>query len=64
MSKRFSHLRNRGVIGVGIFKIRQASEIMMLIELLVKHIPIAEKLMEIKGVGIKTVSGFLVESGI
>lgn len=38
-------------------------EIMTLIELLVKQIPMAEKLMEIKGVGIKTVSGFLAEVG-
>ena len=36
-------------------------EIMTLIESLVKQIPMAEKLMEIKGVGIKTVSGFLAE---
>ena len=38
-------------------------EIMLLIEELVKQIPMAEKLMEIKGVGIKTVSGFLAEVG-
>ena len=38
-------------------------EIMTLIETLVKQIPMAEKLMEIKGVGIKTVSGFLAEVG-
>lgn len=38
-------------------------EIMTLIESLVKQIPMAEKLMEIKGVGIKTVSGFLAEVG-
>jgi len=38
-------------------------EIMTLIEELVKQIPMAEKLMEIKGVGIKTVSGFLAEVG-
>ena len=38
-------------------------EVMFLIEELVKQIPMAEKLMEIKGVGIKTVSGFLAEVG-
>ena len=38
-------------------------EVMSLIEELVKQIPMAEKLMEIKGVGIKTVSGFLAEVG-
>lgn len=38
-------------------------EVMLLIEKLVKQIPMAEKLMEIKGVGIKTVSGFLAEVG-
>ena len=38
-------------------------EIMSLIESLVKRIPMAEKLLEIKGVGIKTVSGFLAEVG-
>ena len=38
-------------------------EIMTLIETLVKQIPMAEKLMEIKGVGLKTVSGFLAEVG-
>lgn len=38
-------------------------EVMTLIEELVKEIPMAEKLMEIKGVGIKTVSGFLAEVG-
>lgn len=36
---------------------------MTLIEELVKKIPMAEKLLEIKGVGIKTVSGFLAEVG-
>jgi transposase len=36
---------------------------MVLIENLVKQIPMAEKLMEIKGEGIKTVSGFLAEVG-
>ena len=38
-------------------------EIMSLIERLVKQIPMAEKLLEIKGVGIKTVSGFIAEVG-
>lgn len=38
-------------------------EVMLLIEELVKQIPMSEKLMEIKGVGIKTVSGFLAEVG-
>jgi hypothetical protein len=38
-------------------------EIMLLIEELVAKIPMAEKLMEIKGVGLKTVSGFLAEVG-
>lgn len=38
-------------------------EVIVLIEELVKQIPMAEKLMEIKGVGIKTVSGFLAEVG-
>ena len=38
-------------------------EVMTLIEGLVKQIPMAEKLLEIKGVGIKTVSGFLAEVG-
>ena len=38
-------------------------EVMTLIEELVKQIPMAEKLMDIKGVGIKTVSGFLAEVG-
>ena len=36
-------------------------EVMGLIEGLVNQIPMAEKLLEIKGVGIKTVSGFLAE---
>jgi hypothetical protein len=34
-----------------------------MIEELVKQIPMAEKMMDIKGVGIKTVSGFLAEVG-
>lgn len=38
-------------------------EIMALIEELVKKIPMTEKLLAIKGVGIKTVSGFLAEVG-
>ena len=38
-------------------------EVMDLIEELVNQIPMAEKLLEIKGVGIKTVSGFLAEVG-
>lgn len=38
-------------------------EVMTLIEELVKQIPMAEKLMDIKGVGIKTVSEFLAEIG-
>ncbi|MFR5690081.1 MAG: IS110 family transposase [Lachnospiraceae bacterium] len=38
-------------------------EVMELIEELVNQIPMAEKLMEIKGVGIRTVSGFLAEVG-
>ena len=36
---------------------------MVLIEELVRKIPMAEKLLEIKGVGIRTVSGFLAEVG-
>lgn len=38
-------------------------EVMLLIEELIKQITMAEKLMEIKGVGIKNVSGFLAEVG-
>ena len=38
-------------------------EVMLLIEELVRKIPMAEKLLEIKGVGIRTVSGFLAEVG-
>ena len=38
-------------------------EVMDLINELVSQIPMAEKLLEIKGVGIKTVSGFLAEVG-
>lgn len=36
-------------------------KIMELIEELCHQIPMAEKLLEIKGVGMKTVSGFLVQ---
>ena len=39
-------------------------EVMVLIEELVRKIPMAEKLLEIKGVGIRTVSGFLAEVGL
>lgn len=38
-------------------------EVMALIEELVTQIPMAKKLLEIKGVGIKTISGFLAEVG-
>ena len=38
-------------------------EVMTLIDELVKQIPMAEKLLEIKGVGMRTVSGFLAEVG-
>lgn len=38
-------------------------EVMRLIEELVNQIPMAEKLLQIKGVGMKTVSGFLAEVG-
>ena len=38
-------------------------EVMVLIEELVRKIPMAEKRLEIKGVGIRTVSGFLAEVG-
>lgn len=38
-------------------------KVMLLIEELCKQIPMAEKLLKIKGVGIKTVSGFLAEVG-
>ena len=38
-------------------------EVMALIEELVKKVPMTEKLLAIKGVGIKTVSGFLAEVG-
>lgn len=42
---------------------KHLQKIMALIDELVKQIPMAEKLLEIKGVGIKTVSGFLTEVG-
>ncbi len=44
-------------------RIARLQEIMTLIDELVKQIPMAEKLLGIKGVGIKTVSGFLAEVG-
>lgn len=44
-------------------RIARLQEVMALIEELVKKIPMAEKLLAIKGVGIKTVSGFLAEVG-
>ena len=44
-------------------KSMRLQEVMTLIEELVGKIPMAEKLLEIKGVGIKTVSGFLAEVG-
>ena len=44
-------------------KRERMQEIMDLIEALVNEIPMAEKLLEIKGVGLKTVSGFLAEVG-
>ena len=39
-------------------RITRLQEVMALIEELVGKIPMAEKLLEIKGVGLKTVSGF------
>jgi transposase len=42
---------------------KRLQEVMDLINELVSQIPMAEKLLEIKGVGIKTVSGFLAEVG-
>ena len=42
---------------------KRLEEIMKLIESLIAQIPMAGKLMQIKGVGIKTVSGFLAEVG-
>ena len=44
-------------------RITRLQEIMTLIEEQVKQIPMAEELMKIKGIGIKTVSGFLAEVG-
>lgn len=44
-------------------RIARLQEVMALIEELLTEIPMAEKLLEIKGVGIKTVSGFLAEVG-
>ncbi len=44
-------------------KNNRMEEVMALITELVSKIPMAEKLLEIKGVGIKTVSGFLAEVG-
>ncbi len=45
------------------FRNTRLQEVMTLIEELVNRIPMAEKLLEIKGVGIRTVSGFLAEAG-
>lgn len=42
---------------------QRLQEVMALIEELVKQIPMSEELMKIKGVGIRTVSGFLAEVG-
>ena len=44
-------------------KLRRLEEIMSLIEKLMEEIPEAKKLLEIKGIGMKTVSGFLAEVG-
>ena len=44
-------------------KSNRMQEIMALIEELVSKIPMAKKLLDIKGVGMKTVSGFLAEVG-
>ncbi len=44
-------------------EIRVYRKLWVLIEELVRKIPMAEKLLEIKGVGIRTVSGFLAEVG-
>lgn len=44
-------------------KTKRMQEVMALIEELVKQIPMAEKLLDINGVGMKTVSGFLAEVG-
>lgn len=44
-------------------KLRRLNEIMSLIDTLMEEIPEAKKLLEIKGIGMKTVSGFLAEVG-
>ena len=44
-------------------KTERMQEVMALIDELVKQIPMAERLLDIKGVGMKTVSGFLAEVG-
>ena len=44
-------------------KTEQLQEVMELIEELVRQIPYSENLLDIKGVGMKTVSGFLAEVG-
>ena len=44
-------------------KLRRIEEILSLIEKLMEEIPEAKKLLEIKGIGMKTVSGFLAEVG-
>ena len=44
-------------------KNNRMQEVMALIEELVKQIPMAEKLLDIKGIGMRTVSGFLAEVG-
>ncbi len=44
-------------------KLRQLNEIMSLIDKLMEDIPEAKKLLDIKGIGIKIVSGFLAEVG-
>lgn len=42
---------------------RQLEEVLAMIEDLVNQIPEAKKLLEIKGIGMKTVSGFLARVG-
>lgn len=44
-------------------KSNRLQAVMSMVEELVKQIPMAEKLMEIKGIGTRTVSGFLAEVG-
>ena len=44
-------------------KLRRLNEIMSLIDKLMEDIPEAKKLLDIKGIGIKIVSGFLAEVG-